>query len=772
MAARQLWAIAFSVLALTATGAGVIRFDGSAAPSSAPPIRALVTDQVPLRPGEWTTPLPSSSDVRLSFSLSFSNQTRLDRVLSGLSDPASPLYRTYLTPSEFRSEFAPSLRNVSLVENALRVAGASRLSVAPGRLGVEASVPVGELRSLVGVELVSVDGGPGQDLYSAIGTPRLSSSLTGVVSGVGGLSDLGNARAVLTAVEGPARPVSQFVIEQGTNDQWDVGSDFAQAFGATSLWPGSGTVGATYPSNIAIATLLASSYDSAADHGAGMNLPPFDPAVVGAYFNATLAPGWPVPTVTGVPVTVDSVTPPLPGSLGALNDTSSDEYENSLDLEMAGSLAPGAALYNFYFPGSVMSDIGLATGDVADDFALDLSQALAYDYAPDHLAVISGSFGLLEQNDSLWDSGLEEAAALGVTVVCASGDQGDAPGLLTDRGSPSPTWPATAAFDDTGTISVGGTTVTLAGTPTSTATPTLINATYDSSVTGVESASAWYEDTTPGQSAGSEGGASSVFPEPSWQFHSAAQPAIVNATEHQGSYFAGRAGPDVAFPANDTIAFVFANATGTVFLDVLGGTSVAAPVFAGLIADIVAVDGARAGAFEPLGFLDPVLYHIASYFASAAVRNSSEEADDPFLDVVTGSNYLFSAAPGWDAVTGWGELSAPKLLVALDDPNATGYVYTGPTPSLPPRPTTPFFSAQTEYYLIAIAALVAIALVIVAARPSRGPSVSPPPRANVVDDPFATPPVAPAPSGSMFSCPYCGGQRPAEPVRCPHCGQL
>ena len=393
-----------------------------------------------------------------------------------------------------------------------------------------------------------------------------------------------------------------------------------------------------------------------------------------------------MPRVTGVPVTVDSVTPPLPGSLGAYTDTSSDEFENSLDLEMAGSLAPGAALYNFYFPGSVTAGTGTAAGDVADDFALDLSDALAYDYSPDHLAVVSGSFGLVEQNDSLWDSGLEEAAAIGVTVVCASGDQGNAPDLLTGRGSSLPTWPATAAFDDTGTVSVGGTTITLAGTPTSTATPSEVNATYDSSVTGVQSAVAWYDETTPEEYAGSEGGASEVFPEPSWQFHSAAQPAIVNATERQGSYFAGRAGPDVSFPANNTIAFVFANSTGTIFLDILGGTSVAAPVFAGLIADIVAVDGARAHAFEPLGFVDPDLYHIASYYASAAVRNSSAEADDPFQDVVSGSNYLFSAAPGWDAVTGWGELSALKLAVALNDSNATGFVYLGPTPSLPPDP--------------------------------------------------------------------------------------
>ena len=463
MVAREAVAIALAVLALTAMGAGALRPGPTPTANVEKVPSRLVTDQMPVRPGESAVALPGSAVVRLSFTLAFENASRLDGMLGGLSNPSSPLYRAYLTPSQFRTEFSPTAAAVDQVESALDRVGATDLSVAPGRLAIQADLTASSVRSLLGVELVSVTGPVGAALYTSVGTARLADSLAGLVTGVGGLSDLGNARAALTARDGPPRPVGQFVVERGTSNQWDVGSDFAQALGATALWPGSNTTDATYPSDVAIATLLASSYNSTYDHGAGVNLPPFDPAVVNAYFNATLGPGWPTPTVTGVPVTVDSITPPAPGSLHGLNDTSSDEFENSLDLEMAGSLAPGAALYNFYFPGSLMSDFGLSTGDIADDFALDLSDALAYDYAPDHLAVVSGSFGLAEQNDSLWDSGLEEAAALGVTVVCASGDQGDAPALLTDRGNPWPTWPATAAFADTGVISVGGTTVTLAG---------------------------------------------------------------------------------------------------------------------------------------------------------------------------------------------------------------------------------------------------------------------------------------------------------------------
>ncbi|MGP8077923.1 MAG: protease pro-enzyme activation domain-containing protein [Thermoplasmata archaeon] len=767
MGARAALVVAVALLALTATAAGTVRV-GPLGGAPSPAAAVLVTDQAVVPAGRTLVPLPGSYPIHLTLTLRFSNSTRLSDLLRNLEAPSSPEYRSFLDPSEFREQFAPTPAEVATAEAALLDAGAGSVSVTSDRLGVSAVLPADGVASLLGVRPVSYEDGLGRLAYTTIGTPRLSGSLGGIVAGVGGLSDAGNAAIQLASEMGAPRPIGQFVVENHTSVQWDVGSDFALALGATTLWPGAGSVAnATFPTGIAIATLLASSYNSTS----AVNLPPYDPAVVDAYFNDTLGPGWPAPTVKGIVVPLNGIaSPPPPGKLD-LTDSSEDEFENSLDIEMAGSLAPGSSVYDFYFAGSQMV-APLPASDVADDFALDLEAALNYNYAPDHLAVVSGSFGLPEVNDPLWNSELEEATVLGVTVVCASGDQGNAPNSLTGRGGAWPTWPASAAFDDAGAVSVGGTTVTLAGTPTSLATSTSIDPAYDPNVTGVANAVAWYENTTAGSYAGSEGGASSVFPEPSWQFHSAAQWAIVNATMRQGAGSLGRTGPDVAFPSNDTIAFVFANSTGTIFLDVLAGTSVAAPVFAGLLASVVAVESLRAGRFTPLGFLDPELYRIGSYYASPAVDHSAAESTDPYLDIVRGSNFVFAAGPGWDAVTGWGELTGPAFLAA--DLNATigGFVYTGPTPGLPPR-AAPFLSVQTEYLLIGIGTLVAIALVIIAARPTRAPARAGPTRPSTEEDLFG-PPSAPlaARSGPTFVCPYCGGERPSEPVRCPHCGTL
>lgn len=771
MGIRPALAVAVAVLALTAGVAGGARpeIPGGSVPRPSPGPVPLPTDAIPVPSGRAVAPVPGGSPVTVSFTLRFRDPGALEGLLANLSDPRSPGYHAFLSPAEFRQRFAPASAEIATTEAVLRAAGASSVQPAPGGLGIGAVLPAAGLESLLGVSLVSFSSPAGGREYTAVGTPTLPASLASIVTGIGGLSDAANRAVARAAVEGPPRPVDQFVRENGTGTQWDVGSDYAEALGATALWPGANSVlGATYPRQIAIATLLAGAYNASTQ----TDLPAYDPGVVGAYFNATLSPDWPQPNFTGVPVPLPGgLIPPPPGSFGALNDSIGDEVENSLDVEMAGSLAPGASIYTYYFAGSEMVAAGLTPGDLADDFAFDLAAALNASYGPyQHLAVVSGSFGLPEVNDSLWNSELAEATALGVTVVCASGDQGDAPSSLTGRGPATPTWPATATFEDSGAVSVGGATVALSGNATSNASDTYVDAAFDPSVHGIASASGWYETLASGKVAGSEGGVSLLYPEPKWQFDSAAQPAILNATITEGAGAIGRAGPDVALPANNTIAFVFANSTGTIYLEVLGGTSVAAPVFAGLLADVIAVESRRAGSFSPLGFVDAQLYRIASFYAAPTVRTTSLEAGDPFDDIVSGANFLFSAAPGWDPLTGWGLVDAPLLLAALSNATVSDYRYTGPTPTLPSSPA-PFLSAETLYLLIGAGALIAIALVLLAAAPSR---VHPaPPRTLPPLGPGRTPaPGASGAAGATFACPFCGAERPAEPVRCPQCGRL
>jgi subtilase family serine protease len=812
MRGGTLGATAVVVLLVVLSGTAV----GAAAASRSSPIvgppAVLVTDELTLPVRATFPPLDPSTELSVTLTLPYSHSGELDRFLAAVEDPASPGYRHYLTASQFVDAFAPSSASRSSVTSSLAAAGATHVSVSASGAVVSAVLSARAVERLFGVGLVEFGTDGRLPLYTAVGTPTLPAPLRGEVVGIGGLSDAANPHlsletrpAFLEAV--PHGASSQFVLSN-TSTEWFVGSDFTQAYGATDLFP-NGTVGAnaTFPTRVAVATLLASGYNESADQ----NLPPWDPNVVAQYFNDSFPKDWPHPIPAGVLVSVDGIRAPAPGSLGTLNDSSLDEFENSLDLEMAGSLAPGASLYNFYFPGSLLAG-NAPVGDLADDFAYDLGSALSFNYSPAHLGVVSGSFGLPDLNDSSWNSYLTEAAATGVTVVMASGDQGNAPNSLTGRSDGQwPDWPASAAFNTSGSISVGGVSVTLSGLPTTTWNGTSLNVSFDSNLSGFNGMSAWWDTSgCPTMCAGTEGGLSTVFPEPYWQLHSAAQPDISLAALAQGASALARAGPDVAFPANATIAYVYADSAENVYFTVLEGTSVAAPVFAGLLADVIGVEN-RSGLPFGLGYLDPEIYRMASYFSANPGPTS------PFYDVTVGHNYVFSAGPGWDPTTGWGGLDTPLFLTADENPSIASYHYTGPTPGIPATSNAPIPSV-TVYVIIGLGIVLAVLLVLVFAWPGRkaqppaaplyappgstygvgpppahlgppgstygvgpppahlGPpgstyGVAPPPPSNV----YGLPPPAPSTLGhttATFLCPYCGSVRPAEPVRCPRCGAL
>ncbi len=757
------------------------------------------------------TPLAASTPVALTVALAPRHPAALAAEIRAID---GPLRAPALTAAQFRSEFSPTAGAVASVEAYLTGYGANDLSATPDGLGVSAILPAASVDAAFGVTLVGSAPVPGTTpgpLYTVVGSPSVPSSLGGIVAGVDGLSNVASAHysSQMARLAPPARlpstGVGQFVNDLTDGTSWYFGSDWAQAYGLPGLFsPSAAVPNGTFPLGSAVATLLMSAYNQSAN----IDLPPYDPAVVASYFNDTFPTSWPQPNVSGVPVTINGVTPPVPGYFGGYNDSTLDESENSLDLEMAGSFAPGARLVNFYFAGSLYanSSAAPALGSLADYFAQTLAVALNHNYSPARLTAVTCSFGLPDLNDTLWNTELLEAAATGVTVVAASGDQANAPNYLSGRFQGQwPTWPASVAFGSSGVISVGGLSVGLNGAPTSNwSAGQLLNATFDPSVRGIAQQSAWYDGAGgAGNLSGTEGGVSTVYAEPGWQFDSAAQPAIVNATLVQGASNLGRAAPDLALPANDTIAYVARDAAGTYFAP-LEGTSIAAPLFAGLIASVAAV------AHHPLGFLDPELYRIASYFAQYPGPS------DPFLDVVTGGNFVFSAAPGWDPVTGWGSVNATRLYEADQNPAIAGYVYTGPTPGLP----SPIFLTPPGPFDIGILALVgvslaaAIVLVIVVARPRPGRPVpvppagagvwaSPPPGSGVLPpsapSPYPPPPWAPGmgppapppPTGgalppwppspgplpppamavAFFHCPYCGTLRPAEPVRCPGCAR-
>jgi subtilase family serine protease len=221
------------------------------------------------------------------------------------------------------------------------------------------------------------------------------------------------------------------------------------------------------------------------------------------------------------------------------------------------------------------------------------------------------------------NSALEYAAARHVTVVVASGDYG-----AIGNGSSRPLKEVSVPASDPWALAAGGTTLT--------ANP----------VTGAYlSETAW--NVQSGSPDGSGGGFSRLFARPAYQ---SGVPGI-GAT---------RGVPDVAGEATGTsgMALVFRAPGGGDELVGAGGTSAAAPFWAGLIA----LADQEAG--HPLGFVNPAIYRIAQ----------GPLYHKAFHDITTGNNTVslngvtitgYEAGSDWDPVTGWGTPDAQVLIPLL-----------------------------------------------------------------------------------------------------------
>lgn len=136
---------------------------------------------------------------------------------------------------------------------------------------------------------------------------------------------------------------------------------------------------------------------------------------------------------------------------------------------------------------------------------------------------------------------------------------------------------------------------------------------------------------------GSAGGASTLFPRPSWQ-------AVGPSQSH-----ARRLVPDVSAVADPFtgVKFVFRQE-----VVVGGGTSQAAPIWAGLAAVINEV--LEGGGVKPLGDLNPLLYRLAKGAAKPAFR-----------DISLGGNAVTRPVSGYDMVTGLGSPNVENLVYDL-----------------------------------------------------------------------------------------------------------
>ena len=318
------------------------------------------------------------------------------------------------------------------------------------------------------------------------------------------------------------------------------------------------------------------------------------------------------------PASIETITPagPVPAFDPSDADMTEWAFETSLDVEYAHLIAPRASILVVATPVSETDGVaGFPEIVQAENYVIDHGQA---DVITQSLGAAEQSFPSAERIRSL-RSAFVNAARRGVTVVAAAGDSG-ATAFENDQQTLFPyrvdSWPST----DPLVTSVGGTRLHLDAAGRRSAPDT-----------------AWNDDYGAGG-----GGLSTVFARPAYQ------------DRVRGVVGDARGTPDVALSADvdgGVLVYTSYDPDDTGW-SVVGGTSEAAPLFAGMVA--LAAQRAK----HRLGAINPVLYRLAT------------RPDGGIVDVVSGDNSYadvagYTAQPGYDLATGLGTVDASRFVPAL-----------------------------------------------------------------------------------------------------------
>ena len=289
------------------------------------------------------------------------------------------------------------------------------------------------------------------------------------------------------------------------------------------------------------------------------------------------------------------------------------DREVTLDIEVAAAIAPGAKIAVYFAPNTTNGFI-------------DAVKAAAHDTVRKP-SVISISWGGPENPEGAQQflDGLSEAisdaAAMGITVCIASGDNGSADMPDNWDGQPHADFPAASPF----ALGCGGTKLTAGGGQ-------------------ITSEVVWNEGTEHGSGGG---GVSNYFALPPYQ-----NGANVPKSPTQ---FVGRGVPDLAANADPLTGYqIFFKSDGGD--TVVGGTSAVAPLMAGLIALINEATTKKFG--KTVGFINPLIYGAT---AQAVFRDITQGNNDMYGRL----NGLYTAGPGWDACSGLGVPNGAGLLQLL-----------------------------------------------------------------------------------------------------------
>lgn len=557
--------------------------------------------------------IPSSTQaVDFMVHLPLRNRAQLEKMVNLQSDPKSPLYRHWLTPAQFRANFGPSPAAISAATAALKAQGLTITRVDSQMIHVRGTASA--VQRAFNVHLGNVRGREGELRLAAREAPTVPAALAAQNATVVGL-----AYTVPPKPDSVAVPLNRY---GSTGPYWFDDLKQAYDYPAYPTLDGSG---------VTIATVGYSDFSSEDAR---------------LYFNHELL-GLAKSDLAPAPVPKHLA---FPGS-EKFNAESGTSEEADLDVQQAAGSAPGATVVGiaaptygegFLFAYSFIIDENFADIVSTSYGECELFYTPAYNFGSDYTPILLAYHDLFLQGNSQ-----------GITFLFSSGDDSGRtcpePGYINNPGAGKvyKDVPGTSIWsDDPDVTSVGGTNLQTTPNPNPNATPLPVSASkYVSENANADVVVGTYDPYGTGNFIdnglwGSGGGASAIFPAPSYQ-----------AGSNTGSMM--RVSPDVAMhmggcPYYGKSVTVKCNKNDSADVAVVGGeyvgligTSASSPEFAG----VLAVAEQATGGLR-FGNANVLIYELA---AAQSTYNAFHQGEPGWNGVVT-----TGMAPGYNPIIGNG----------------------------------------------------------------------------------------------------------------------
>ncbi len=558
--------------------------------STQSPGASILTNNTPgfIRKAVDAGPADPQSAITVTVWLKLQNGSHLDRLIAQQRQAGSPSYRQWLTQDQFNASFAPTSQEVNAVMNFLAAKGLGVLTVAENNFYIKVQGTIGQIESAFNVQIHNYSLN-GATYRSNTGNPSVSGTAGPHIAGITGMDDYGFQPMIVSPSQADGTPFPPIPLSSSPHGTFFESQCFRgvemhtfNGAGATATYQGN-RYGADIsntmlghlapcgysPGEIRTAYGLTPLYKDGFD-GAGETI-----VIVDGFGSATIAQDAEVfSQVYGLP----DLTPEnfqifrAPGVVNNPHGPAGNwNIETTLDVEWAHAIAPGAK-------------IALVLGPTNH---ADLDEAINWAVIHHLGNTISNSWGSIEGfgNPVTLDRVnriLEMAASQGIDVNFSTGDFGDFAATI---GFPSVSFPASSPF----ATGIGGTSLAL-----NTDNSIRFQTGWGNNLTRIaNTASEGNSPVIPPLHLGFQGGAGGG---PSLTF---ARPPFQSALPGPGT----RLVPDISMVADPfTGVEIIMTVGGQLGVSVIGGTSVACPLFSALMA----IAAQKAG--HPLGQAAPLVY--------------------------------------------------------------------------------------------------------------------------------------------------------------------